>query len=70
MPTIPSSPDGKVDKAEVNYRPGSDLQACKNCEHFIPNSSCTKVEGRIELMGLCDLFQEPMDQDELMKEMF
>lgn len=70
MPAIPSSPTGKVEKAEVNYRPGSDLQACKDCEHFIPNSSCTKVNGKIELGGLCDLYQAPMDQEELMKEMF
>lgn len=56
--------DSKVSKSEANYRPAENMmQSCGNCEAFIPNSGCTKVDGRVSSDGLCDLY-EPMDTEE------
>lgn len=49
------------DKADVNYRPGDELQSCKTCAAFSPPQSCTKVQGEISKDGLCDLFEEATD---------
>lgn len=70
MAKQPTSLDGKVPQAEVNYRPGEGPQNCAACANFIPNTSCSKVQGKISPEMLCDLYQEPIDTEELAGEIF
>ena len=70
MAIPPNSLNGKVPQAEVNYRPAEGPQSCAACEHFLPESSCVKVAGRISPTGLCDLFQDPINTEALAEGMF
>lgn len=47
----------KLSKVEVNYRPGKANKRCGLCSMYRPNNSCAAVEGHINPLALCDIFE-------------
>lgn len=48
----------KETKTEARYRNGSGSRICQNCTMFMPDErECTAVEGYIDPLAVCDLFE-------------
>ena len=57
----------KSTKEETNYRypDGATSKICDNCTMFVEPESCTSVEGYIDRVAVCDLFEMVKDDGKL-----
>ena len=47
----------KLSQEEANYRRGSPVESCGNCEHFQGHDVCSKVAGKVSVYGVSDEFR-------------
>lgn len=58
--------DVKLSQELANYdaKGGEGIKACANCEYYCKDMTCCKVEGEIQPMGVCSLWEYGVEKDE------
>ena len=46
----------KATKQAARYTPAGGAERCGMCRHYVPSSSCARIEGPITAAGWCALF--------------
>ena len=46
----------KATKAAARYTPAGGAERCGMCRHYVPSSSCARIEGPVSAAGWCMLF--------------
>ena len=46
----------KATKAAARYTPAGGAERCGMCRHYVPSSSCARIEGPVSAAGWCQLY--------------
>ena len=48
----------KATKAAARYTPAGGAERCGMCRHYVPSSSCARIEGPVSAAGWCQLYSQ------------
>jgi hypothetical protein len=48
----------KPTKAAARYTPAGGAERCGMCRHYVPSSSCARIEGPVSAAGWCQLYSQ------------
>ena len=48
----------KATKKAARYTPAGGAERCGMCRHYVPSSSCARIEGPVSAAGWCQLYSQ------------